>query len=92
MLEYEKALAAEERKTQKSMQEIDAIYSVAFPKWSLSDSFKNGTLRGFLAKLPRQTVQEAMQIAVARMPDEDRSIKYFCGICWKKIKSVESEV
>lgn len=32
-------------------------------------------------------VMDAMELAVSRIPyDEDKAFKYFCGICWNKIR------
>ena len=67
------------------MSRVDAIYTSYFPKWKLSDGFKERTLRRFIRRLPLQTLIEAMHNACSRF-DKDISINYFCGICWRIIK------
>ena len=54
--------------------------------------FKQGSLKNFLKQLPKHEVIEAMNLAISRFSgDNERIVKYFCGICWKKIKGVSFE-
>ena len=49
--------------------------------------FRGHTLPVVLEKLPKHEVIEAMELAVDRLPGKrDQAVKYFCGICWRKIK------
>lgn len=84
--EYRKLTATIERRIQKDIASIGTIYSNRFKEWRLSDTFLNGKVRMFLGRLQLEDVKEAMYIAVDRGLDEDRTIKYFCGVCWNKIK------
>ncbi len=49
------------------------------------------TIKRFLTFIPKATIMESMDIAMSRVPvirDNDEStFKYFCGICWKKIRT-----
>lgn len=46
------------------------------------------SIKRFLEKLPFSEVQEAAEIAVGKMPySENKAFKYFCGICWNKLRS-----
>ncbi len=50
------------------------------------------TLRMFLERLAEQQIVQCMDIALAKFPCVDfradpSAWKYFCGVCWKKIKS-----
>lgn len=84
---YQSVLRRKERRVAKDCQEVNTVYSDAYPEWELSDRFVRGSLRKFLSLLPKQDVIESMNIAISRFPgDSDRCIPYFCGICWKKIK------
>lgn len=76
-----------ERREQQDVDDIDDIYSAAYPGWKLSDIFRNGSVKIFLKKLPKHEVVGAMEKAVARGLKSDAAIKYFCGICWRKIKN-----
>ncbi len=87
--EYRKFIRKIELRVQKDMNAVDAVYREAYPGWQLSDLFRLGTLKQFINKLPLPEIVSAMEIAVSRVPqDKDRVIKYFCGICWNKIKSL----
>ena len=45
------------------------------------------SLKNFLKQLPFEEVKEAMEIAVNNVPDRAYDCtKYFCGICWNKIR------
>jgi hypothetical protein len=45
------------------------------------------SIKTFNAKLDVHEVKEAAEIAFAKKPYSDNSrFKYFCGICWSKIK------
>lgn len=44
-------------------------------------------IRRFVEKLGGQEVAAAMRVACDRWPsDDDRACRYFCGICWAKIR------
>ena len=54
----------------------------------LTDAFKYTTLKNFCRKLAIEEIKEAMDIAEEKfgtIGTED-AVKYFCGICWKKIR------
>lgn len=83
---YGKLLAKIEKRKQKESDEINAIYHARFPRWELSEHFMNGSLRKFLTDLPLATVKEAMHIACGRGLNDNQTIHYFCGICWRRIR------
>jgi hypothetical protein len=86
--EYRKLTQKIERRIRRDIVGVAKIYSDAFSDWQLSDSFCNAQIRTFVTKLPLEEVKEAMYLAVNRGIGKDRAIKYFCGICWNKIKAV----
>lgn len=79
-------LAEQEAFIQKQIDEIQAEYERLYPGWTLKESFCVGTLRTFLHHLTVTEIKTAWGIAHARCRDDDRAIKYFCGICWNWIK------
>jgi len=87
---YEKFLKKIRDREDRQINEIDRIYSEKFDEWCLSESFKAGTVRKFLRRLPYETVREAMELACSRMSDSEIAIKYFCGVCWKRIKGEQN--
>lgn len=40
----------------------------------------------FFKHLPVDEVVEAMEIATQKGLDQERTVKYFCGVCWGKIR------
>lgn len=48
------------------------------------------SIRMFLERLNVFAIREAMEIACARKYSTTPAFKYFCGICWNKIKSGET--
>lgn len=91
--EYNKFIAKIERRIQMDADEINEIYNSHFKGWLLSNEFKNNTVKRFLKHLPKQVVIDAMNLACYRMMDKynapDKAIRYFCGICWNKIRDKE---
>jgi hypothetical protein len=85
--EYRKFAKKVEQRLVGDMDKVDEVYQRAFPEWCLSDSFRQEALKTFLQRLPLSDVVDAMNIAVCRMTDEGRAIKYFCGVCWNKIRA-----
>ncbi len=68
------------------VDEIHDVYKNSFKGWELSDKFQL-SIRHFITKLGAEVVKEAMQTACCRH-NSDHSIKYFCGICWNKIRGL----
>lgn len=83
---YNKFLAKIRIREEEEAAVVDAIYTHYFPKYSLSDNFKETSLRRFVQLLPVEVVKNAMHTACSRRLDQERSIRYFCGICWKEVK------
>lgn len=90
--EYNFYLSQIEDRIIKDIGEIDELYTSFYPAWMLSDRFKATTIRLFLSKLSKYELLDAIRKAGAKFPnseseyDAETAIKYFCGVCWKKIK------
>ena len=65
---------------------IEAIFTERFPDQCFTERFRVEVKLRFLAKLEFEECMEAISIACGKMYRSDRAIKYFCGICWRKIK------
>jgi len=71
--------------------------------WSVADIFMDrfgdetilrtrlASIRTFLDNLDYYEVLEAMEIAVDKKLSRFPAFKYFCGICWRKIKRANNE-
>jgi hypothetical protein len=56
-----------------------------------ADRDREQTLKTFLRRLPEAEILDSIDIAFVRMPPhwphyDDKTWRYFCGVCWKKIK------
>jgi hypothetical protein len=88
--EYRRFVKKIERRLQKDIQEINAVYTEAYPGWIFSDHFNHASLKTFLRLLPKDRIIEALEIAISKYPsNKDRVINYFCGICWHRIRGTE---
>lgn len=87
--EYKKLLNKIEKRIQKEINEIDDIYNSYFPEYRFSEKFKELTIKRFLNQLSTQEIKEAIYLACDKTKDSYRSIPYFCGICWNKIKKTK---
>ena len=76
------------------IESITAIFEREFDGKTLTEQFKT-SIRRFLQKLPYQVVYDAMEAAchrftgATRYPNPDHAMRYFCGICWKKVRGEE---
>jgi hypothetical protein len=84
--EYQKAIAKIRKRQEAEIQSIEEVYSNYFPGWEFSERFKNSSVRTFIKLLGVEKVKESMHTACSRMYNEDKALKYFCGVCWRKIK------
>lgn len=83
---YNALLRKQAKATDKSIDAVELIFQGSFPDWSFNDSFRVSVRRNFLSKLAEHEVCDAMALACARGLDRDRTIKYFCGVCWNLIR------
>lgn len=92
LLEFRKYIKKIEKRENKDIQDIDDLFHSFHENHSLNQSFAQTSLRHFLKNLPKHEVEEAMRLAVAKIHNRpDACIKYFCGICWNKIKGAKNE-
>jgi len=96
-LEYHKLLARIDKRSNREFDKVNSIYNKYFPNWDLDEQFKKRTLRKFIDELNLFEVCDAMEIACTKLVGSNQvfhtgiyachaAIKYFCGICWNKIK------
>lgn len=88
--EYNSFIQKIEKRLLRNAKKINEIYTNRYPDRELADHFINHTVKIFLKKLPLHEVKEAMSYACS-LPylNKDSTPKYFCGICWNKIKKNE---
>lgn len=84
---YEKLLSTRKRKEKNDTNTLEKIFQRYFKDVVFSDKFRSQIQNTFLRLLPFSEIKEAMEIACGRgFSDGERTTKYFCGICWTKIK------
>lgn len=91
---YTKFLEQLEAETNTALQAVNETFQHYFPHRTLSHRFLRTTVKTFLRHLPPIKVSDAMDLACSRFNDapaeQERAIKYFCGICWNWIKRPET--
>jgi len=85
---YQKALKEIDDRVIVECYEVDAAYHYYFDDYTLSEGFINTSLKKFIKILGLDKVLDAMNYACYKTGDSSQAIKYFCGICWGKIREV----
>lgn len=85
--DYQKLLLLQKAQSQKDINSVTLIYESVFQGYELTQRFEL-SIKQFIDKLGVEVVSNAMEYACNRIYDENKVIKYFCGICWNKIKEL----
>lgn len=85
--EYRKFIAKIQHRIDKDIEDISQIYKEQYKEWDFSENFKKTSIKKFLELLPKDEVVDSLRHSINKFPtDADNVIRYFCGVCWKKIK------
>lgn len=82
---YEAAMSARRERLEEQAWLIAEMWMDANVKDSIRKDWLV-SIRMFIEKLGYFACEEAMSLATARKRGQDASFKYFCGICWSKIR------
>lgn len=89
---YDALLRVAKDDLEHRVDQVIAVYEAAFPKWTLNDTTRP-SIKRFLEKLPAVEVEDSMERACQAMKAKHSesaasgyAFRYFCGICWNKIK------
>lgn len=85
-----KIKAAKKRRVNRDIRAVESVFSAAFESSLFSESFKVSMRTQFLPKLGVDDLIENMEIAVSRINDPEKAVKYFCGINWNAIRERSS--
>lgn len=89
-LDYKKVLKKAEKIIKEDIETVADIYCDSFG-YELASNFKI-QVKNFIKKLGVEETQEAMEIACSRIShNKEKAKKYFCGVCWNKIKGDKYE-
>jgi len=83
--QYNRLLKEQRERTDIEMADVEDLFISFYENYSFSDSFR-ASVRRFLGKLPLIVVLDAMEIACYRGLAPEQALKYFCGICWRRIR------
>jgi hypothetical protein len=83
--EYQKILLKEKMQIELDINSVELIYNSVFSDYCFTDKFKI-SVKKFIKEIGIESVIDAMETSCNRIYDEDKALKYFCGICWNKIK------
>lgn len=87
--EYLKYLKLIERRINKSIAKVRKVFESYFPDKTFVRDFEQVSLKRFLKSLSEPEIIESITLACSRKYDNpDNAIRYFCGICWHKIKGI----
>jgi len=83
---YRAILKSRNSRLSRDANRVDKIIGLYFNSATMTITFKEDMKRTFLSKLSIDEVENAMHIACARMDNAEEALRYFCGICWRRIK------
>lgn len=94
--EYRKFIKKIGKRINADIQTVTTLFENSYAGKTFTENFKIVTIKNFLNKLPLHEVEESMDIATSKFPkntqiERDRAIRYFCGVCWNKIKEKGNE-
>lgn len=70
----------------KQIDAVEKIFERKFLFIGFNDRFRTVSMRTFLKRLHFNLIIEAMELACLKDLDHEATLKYFCAICWNKIK------
>lgn len=84
--DYKKMLDEEKQMLDNDVAEIESFYSDIFGNYQFTPKFRI-SVKMFLSKLGFFEVYDAMSIACNKKGlSHTYAVKYFCGVCWSKIR------
>lgn len=84
-----KIRSAKKRRETLDVNSVDKLFQSYFDGSSLNNRFKTSIKLSFLPSLDINEIKDSMDLACSKISDPESAIKYFCGICWNKIRSKE---
>ncbi len=87
---YERLLKNIRNREKRAVNELEKHFTSVFDGYIFGERIRSSIQRVFLKKLPKSDVLESLEISCGRFADPDRALRYFCGICWRKIREAEN--
>lgn len=86
--EFEKLLQKQKDLMEGYVLELEYEFYKSM-KCSFSESFKL-SVKIFFKKLNKTEVIDSLEIALTKEYSPERTLKYFCGVCWNRIREREN--
>lgn len=86
IVEYNKLVKKIKRRENKEINAVIEIHAWFYPDFRFTKQFKESSIRKFIKELGVDVVEDAMDKACCKTEYDYDALKYFCGICWNKIK------
>lgn len=87
---YQEIVRQKQARLEEEVDQIYDIYLAYVPNAEITDSART-SIRIFIEKLGMFEVEEAMEMSGDKLKYyRNRIFKYFCGICWNKIRELDS--
>lgn len=92
---YNEFLVSERERTDAAIQRIGQYWYEQFVENStyVFGSARATSIRVFLQQLPEAEILDSVDVAMSRFfpsgMNDDRTFKYFCGVCWRKVRERE---
>lgn len=88
--EYNKLLRSKRRRQNKTLKLIDEAFQETYSDMYLKQHFLETIRTQFMPYISEDDLISAMFKATSIARGDDGAIKYFCGICWRIIRSIEA--
>lgn len=83
--EYNRWLKQKRKRQENDVDSVEDIFS-RYHAECFTERFRS-SVKTFIGELSLEEVQDAMEKAAAYKDTPEHACKYFCGICWNKIRS-----
>ncbi|UEP23130.1 HNH endonuclease [Burkholderia ambifaria] len=82
---YERLIKRAKKVEERQIDEVETAFNSNFPDYWFKPKFRE-SVRAFLKTFTADDLIGFMHLAASRTSAPDPAIKYFCGICWRKIR------
>jgi len=83
--EYLKLIETERLQIEQSINLVESVYSNFEEGWEFTEAFRI-TVKKFIDALGIEETIDSMEVACFRVRNSRDVLRYFCGVCWNKIK------
>lgn len=85
LLGYQKLLSAKRVRIDGEIDRVESTFAIFYQGYTFTPKFRI-SVRVFIEKLGVDAVVESMERACCKVHNHGAATKYFCGICWGKVR------